>query len=59
MRTNINIYRLPQLVEDNYTNIEQLVLELQKKYRERQALDTVELDWLDSANNWLDKGCAV
>lgn len=51
---NRKVYSLPVLEEHNFKTIEQLVLDLQRRYRENKELDDVELTWLDQANNWLD-----
>ena len=52
--SNFRIYNFPSFEINNAKPIEILVLNLQKRYREGESLDDVELTWLDQANNWLD-----
>lgn len=50
---DIRIYELPTLAPENYCQIEQKVNELQSRYRDKKNIDHIEMDWLDTANNWL------
>lgn len=52
---SVTVYHLVSLEEKNSRNVERLVLDLQRKYREGIKLDSVELDWIDQANTWLDQ----
>lgn len=48
-----SVYHLVPLEEKNVVQVEKLLSDLEKKYREGIKLDHVELDWMDTANNWL------
>ena len=49
---DIRVYNLPTQ-RDSFDIIEKRFNELEVKYRNGEALDEIEIDWLDTANTWL------
>ena len=46
-------YKFPELVDGNFRIIEEQYCELKKRYRDGLELQPEELDWMDTANSWL------
>lgn len=53
MDVDIRVFDLPPLEPENYSQIEARVNQLHSRYRDKKKIDEIELDWLDTANNWL------
>lgn len=49
---DIKLYTFPTL-KDGRIAVEEAYCELLNKYRKKENLTVEELDWMDSANNWL------
>jgi len=50
----IKVFTLPTFKDENYREVETKYIELHSLYRRNEtALDENELDWMDTANNWL------
>lgn len=49
---DIRVFNLPTRDDDTYV-IERRLYELEDRARYGAALDEVEMDWVDTANNWL------
>lgn len=50
---DIKVYDLPLLEEENVTSVTKHLMELERRYRNAAPMDEIEIDWMDSANNWL------
>lgn len=48
----VKIHKFPTL-SDGRIHIEEVYCELLNKYRSGEELDPEEIDWMDTANNWL------
>lgn len=49
---DVAVYSFPTMA-DGVVAVEQKFCELMTLYRNGEHLDEIEIDWLDSANNWL------
>lgn len=50
---DIVLYKFPTMEDESKTAVEQKYCELVAQYRNGEHLDEIEIDWLDTANNWL------
>lgn len=49
---DVKVFNLPTK-EDTVAKIEKVYCDLNRRYRNGETLDEVEITWMDTANTWL------